>query len=338
MKAILFFAAALLPASIFALDIYVAPLLYIDETDMSRRSPAAIQRDLLSGLWAVETGTALQFRNLRDNRINPPQSLTDAVTVSRSERIEFLLYGFVIRREHSVQMEIRLFDYVNRRIAQTFFSIDDSNNYERMVNDMALKILAYISETFNLHIIPEKPGTTRLSIPATLGYWTPMESSWTEVMLGTFTLGSGVEFVPTDNLFVYRGKTCYLSTGLEIKYRLGVGNPSKYEAFYHTFYFTIPLRLNFILAAQHEIFTGLGLIYFLQFFSMTEKYAGVQRHVFGNMGMNINFGYRFIFNERYSIFFRNDFDILFNARVLVTYSPTIGLNIQIYEREVKRRW
>jgi TolB-like protein len=336
MKPAVFAAIVLLPANVFGLSIYVAPLLYVDETNQSRRNSVTVQSDLLAALWSAETGTVLQFGRLRDNRINPPQSLTDAVTVSRNEQIDYLLYGHVTRRAHNIQMEIRLFDYANRQVMQSFFSIDDSNNYERMINDMALKILAYIGEVFELEIVPEKPSFIRLSIPVSLGYWTPVERNWVDVMLGTVTGGSGLELIPGDNLFTYRGKTCYLSTGIDIKYRFGIGNPNRYEAYNHTLYITIPLRLNIVLERQHEMFAGLGLVYFLDFFSMADKYDSMQSYIFSNMGLNLNFGYRFAFNEVFSMFFRCDFDFLFSERILATFSPAIGVNIQVYNKEAAR--
>jgi len=339
MKAALFLPVLLLllPAAASSLNVYVAPLLYIDETAIPNQN-VNVQSDLLSALWAVETGVILQFRSLRDNRVNPPQSLTDAVAVSRHERIEYLLYGYVVRRDHSVQMEIRLSDYNHRRVAQTFFSMDDSDNYHRMINDMALKVIAHMNDVFNLGIMPERTGTTRISVPVSLGYWTPTQSSWTQVMFGTVVGGSGFELIPNDNLFTFRGMAGYLSTGIDLKYRFGVGDPSTYQAYKHTMYITIPARINLVLARQHEVFVGLGVVYFLDIFSMADRYADRQTHLFNNMGMNINFGYRFAFNEGISIFFRNDFDSLFNKRTLVSYSPVIGVNIQVFSREIVNRW
>jgi len=337
-RGIVLLSIALLPMAVFGLEVYVAPLLYIDETAEFSRNTEIVQSDLLNALWAVETGVVLQFDNLKDNRINPPQSLTDAVTVCRNERVEYLLYGYVTRREHNVQAEIRLFDYANRQIKQSFFGMDDSAHYERLINDIALKIIVFIQETFNFDIIREYIGMTRLTIPVSVGYWTPMAQDWVEMMLGTVAAGTGLEFIPKDNLFVFRGKLGYLSTGIDIKYRFGIGNPVRYEAYNNTLYFTMPIRLHVSLTRQHEIFVGLGFVYFLELFSMADKYDEMQNYVYNNFGLNISFGYRFAFNRTLSIFFRNDFDFLFNEQSLITYAPIIGMNICIYEKRAKQEW
>jgi len=328
----------LLPISVFAIEVHVSPILFVDETDQGSRNTGRVQEELLTSLWAINTGVVMRFNYLTDNRINAPQSITDAITVCRTERIDYLLYGYVSKNAHNMRMEIRLFDYANRRILQTFFSMDDVNNYQRLLDDMSSKIILYIAGMFNLEIAHEKQAFTRISIPINAGYWTPFDKSWLEVMLGTFTLGSGVEFTPTDNLFVFRGITCFLSTGAALQYRLGVGNPSRYDAYNHTFYITFPLTLNLVLSQQHGVFTGFGLVYFLEFFSMTERYSKSQSYVYGNMGININFGYRFTLGEKRSLFFRNDFDFLINDNTLVSYSPVIGMNFQVYDKEVKRKW
>ena len=338
LKYTIIFILILLPISLNAIEVHVSPILFIDETDQGSRNTGRVQQELLSMLWTKNIGLVMRFNSLNDNRINAPQSITDAITVCRTERIDYLLYGYVSKNAHNMRMEIRLFDYINRRIIQTFFSMDDTDNYERLLDDMSSKIIFYIAEMFNLETIQEKQAFTRISIPVNAGYWTPFDKNWLEVMLGTVTLGSGVEFTPTDNLFVFRGINCYLSTGAIFQYRLGVGNPSRYEAYNHTFYITFPLTLNLVLSQQHGVFTGFGLVYFLEFFSMTEKYSASRSSVYGNMGINFNFGYRFMMGENRSLFFRNNFDFLINKNTLVSYSPVIGMNFQVYDKEVKRKW
>ena len=325
-------------SSAFGAEFHVAPILFVDETRDFDRSTTRAQNDLLESLWSRETGVVVRFSRLADNRINPPQSLTDAVTVCRNERLEYLLYGYVTRKDHSVQMEIRLFDYENRRVMRSFFGMDDGENYERMVDDMSFKILDYIGSTFNLELIPQRPQKFHVSVPAFLGYWTPMQKEWTDVMFGTVTAASGVEFVPTDNLFTLFGFTFFLATGLEIRYRLGIGDTSRYEAYDNTICFTVPVRLNAVLTERHGVFFGTGFVYFLEIFTVADKYADSKTDVYANTGMNVCFGYSFLFNDKITFFFRNDFDFLFNEKSLVSYSPSIGVNIRIHSDEVKRRW
>jgi TolB-like protein len=330
--------ALFLIAGLSAMDIYVAPVLYVDETADNTRNTNKVQHELITALRTAETGVNLQFDLLKKNDVNPPVSLFDAMTVCQNERIEYLLYGYVTKRTHNVSVEIRLYEYSSRVIIQSFFGMDDNEHYDRLIEDIAMKVLDCVRERFNLDIILKRPSITRLMIPVIVGYWTPLENDWIRVMLGTVSAGTGLTLIPTDNLFMIRGTALYLSIGLEVKYRLGIGNPSRYEVRNHTLYMMMPLRLHISLTSRHQIYTGLGYVYFLEFFSFADKYDDVNNYMYNNMGVNAGIGYRFQMTPNLSIFFRNDFDFLFNERSLITYSPMIGLDIQIYNKEIKKRW
>jgi hypothetical protein len=337
-KTAVFLFVIFIPSSINALDVYVAPLLYVDETAENNRDAVQLQSDLLGALWVVETGVMLQFSQLKDNRINPPESRLDALTVCRNEQINYLLYGYVAKKAHNLQAEIRLFDYENRVVIQSFYASDTHENYNRLIGDIARKILDYIDKTFKLDIKIEKTAVTRLEMPVFISYWTPMDSNWAEVMLGTVNTGGGLMFIPTDSLFTIKGKTFFLAAGLEIKYRLGIGNPASYESFNNTFYFTIPVQINMALNERHRLFIGLGYTYFLEIFSITDKYEDSKTHIYNNMGMYTCFGYMFAINKTLALLFRCDFDFLLNEHPLITYSPTLGVIIQVYGKEITKKW
>ena len=321
-----------------ALEMYVAPVLYVDETGGNSSDAGNIQTDLLAAFHSAETYSALQFVRLKDKTINPPSSLFDAITICRNEQIEYLLYGYVTKREYTIQAELRLFDYSSRTVRQLFFGMDSPDRYDRLIHDITGKILQYLNETYKLNIRSETAGETRLFIPATAGYWTPMDNAWVRKLAGTVSAGSGITFIPNDFLWLVWGVPCYLSMGLEAKYRLGIGNPSGYEAYNHCLYLTMPLRLHISFLKQHEAFLGLGYTHFLEFFSITGKYTGRESHTYSNMGMYAGFGYRFAMSDSLYLFFRNDFDFLFNRRSLITYSPALGLEIQIYKKEILKKW
>jgi len=327
-----------IPLSINALDVYIAPLLYIDETAEKIHDTVRLEADILEALWAVDTGVILQFKKVNGNGINPPESRLDALTLCRNEHIDYLLYGYVAKKTYNLQAEIRLFDYGNRAVIQSFYSSDTHENYNRLIEDIAKKILDYIDKTFKLDIKLEKTEVTKLEMPLFLSYWTPMDSNWAEVMLGTVNTGAGLHFIPTDNLFTFKGKTFFLAAGLEIKYRLGIGNPARYESFNNTLYFTIPVYLNMLLTERHRLFIGLGYTYFLEIFSITDKYEDSKTHLYNNMGMYAGFGYMFAFNKKVALLFRSDFDFLINEHPFITYSPTIGVTIQMYEKEITKKW
>jgi len=337
-KTAVFLFVIFIPSSTNALDIYVAPLLYVDETAENARDAVRLQADLLGALWAVETGVMLQFKKVNDNGINPPESRLDALTVCRNEQIDYLLYGYVAKKTYNLQAEIRLFDYENRVVIQSFYASDTHENYNRLIEDIAGKILDYIDKTFKLDIKTEKTAATRLEMPVFISYWTPMDSNWAKVMLGTVNTGGGLMVIPTDSLFTVKGMRFFLAAGLEIKYRLGIGNPASYESFNNTLYFTIPVQLNMALTERHRLFISVGYTYFLEIFSIKDKYEDSKTHIYNNMGMYAGFGYIFSINKTLALLFRSDFDFLFNGYPLITFSPTIGVDFQVYGKEITKKW
>jgi hypothetical protein len=325
------------PEFLIGLEVYAAPILYINEAE-GAAGPGSIQEDLVAALGAVETGMDLRFARLRDSRINPPESVVDAVEVCRREQIDYLLYGYLTGRAYNYQAEIRLFDYESRQVRQVFYGMDDNAHYDRLIKELTGKIQAYIADTFHLRITSEDSAYTRLLIPGAASYWTPASSDWTRLMIGTVNVVSGITVIPSDRLFVLRGFPFYISSGLDIGYRLGIGHPEGYEAYDHSLYFNMPMLLHMAAGDRHHVFAGLGFVYFLDFLNMTRKYSDSKTFVYNNMGMNVSFGYRFFPKKNLALFFRNDFTLQFAGKVLFSYSPLIGLEFQIYEKEIWKKW
>jgi hypothetical protein len=321
-----------------ALEIHIAPVLYVDEVAGERKDSGRVQRDLMNYLGKIETGYQLGFKAVGGGRINPPESLLDAITVSRDEKADYLLYGYVTRSSYTFQAEIRLLDYEGRQIKQNFYGMDDPEHYERLIADISQKILSYLGDVFNVRIYVEKPSFTRILTPAAVGYWTPMSSDWTRYLIGTVNISAGFSIIPSDNCFVIKGKSFYFSTGLDAAYRLGVGNPDSYESFDHSLYLILPVNLHMVLAERHHIFTGLGFIYFLDFFNITQKYTDSNTFIYNNMGLHIDFGYQFFLKENLIFCVKNNFDFQFADKSLISYSPGFGLSFMIYEREIKKKW
>jgi hypothetical protein len=327
-----------LPGFLIALEVYAAPILHIDEAGGNNGGRGSMQEDILEALGAIETGMDLRFIKIRNSRINPPESVVDAVEVCRSEGVDFLLYGYLTKRAYNYQAEIRLFDYENRQVRQVFYGMDDSGHYDRLVKELTVKIVEYIAEVFHLRIVEEEPAFTRMFIPGGVGYWTPASSDWTRRMIGTVNISSGIAVMPSDRIFVLHGFPFYISTGLDVAYRLGVGHPARYDAYDHSLYFNLPVFLHAALRDRHHVFAGLGFIYFLDFLNITQKYSDSEIFFYNNTGMSITFGYRFFLKKALVLFFRSDFDLQFAGKVLFSYSPLIGLEFQIYEKEIWKRW
>ena len=328
----------LLSFSLYSLDIFVAPVMHIDESENLQRNTVMVQGDLLRSLRQAEAGMELNFFALSDKRINPPVSITEAVSVCRNERADYLLYGYITKKTYTVEAEIRLFDYGERSIRQVFYSMDDSKNYERVISDLSAKIHAYISKTFNLNILTDSPSYAHLALPVGAGYWTPMSPQWTSLMIGTVKGNTGFTLIPNDRCFTVMGKAFYFSLGLELAYRLGLNKPDVYKAWYHSMIFSFPVRMHMGLWERHQVYIGAAFNYFVDILDAALKYREKENLVYNNPGFNLRFGYQFILTPKLVLYFNNSFDFLFIEKPLIAYSPGLGAEIRFYSKELKQKW
>jgi hypothetical protein len=328
----------LTPLSLGALDIHIAPILFFDETDEYSRDQYRVEADLFSELIEVEAGIDLNFFLPGWGGVNPPESLMDAVTLARNERAGYLLYGYVNKRAYTLQAEIRLLDYGSRQIRRTFYAMDDTASYGRLIADVAGKIRHYIAEEFHLDIVEGEPAFTSLEIPVGVGYWVPMSSGWAKLVVGTVTAGTGFLVIPTDKLFILWGQSFYISFGLEAAYRYGASNPDSYDVNYHGMMIALPVKLHMKLKDRHHVYLGAAFNYYADIWNTALKYEAVKMRTYSNVGYTVRFGYRFNLGKRLLFYWDNGFQFTHYEQPLCTYSPGLGVEIKIYFREYLKRW
>ena len=327
-----------LTGSLHAMDVYVAPFMYINEVDDIVDQQSDIHNDLYRELNKIETGIDLQFLLTR-SRMNPPQSVLDAVRVCRDERIDFLLYGYIAKRVYNYFAEIRLYDYEMRAVINNFYAVDDHDGYQRMLEDMALKIINYIDDEFNLDIIHEEPTYYELWFPFDVGYWTAIGREWTDLLLGVAAVSAGIDFIPTDQLFIMFGKSFYPSLGINVGYRFGMGNKEvAYEAAYHVFTVKGRGRFHVNLHPQHSVYTGIGVSYSLDTLQAHEHYLEVKDRLYNTVGVEAELGYQFKISPASAFTFGNIIEWRFFEPEMMSYSARIGVKWMFYSREVVKKW
>jgi hypothetical protein len=330
------FLAASLCQYIQGLEIHIAPLYFINEVEDRGASSNNYHHRLASALREYEGGVDLHFTVLGAlvNR-NAPQSLTDALAVARSAEADYLLYGFVSQKEFSIQAEIRLLDWEKRQVVVTFFTMDETGQSDRMFKDLARKIREYTAEHYDIPLVEEPDQYMNFSLPVSLGYWTPI-GKWFPLLTGTFTLNFGLSLVPRDHLFVMRGYVCYLSTGLLVNYRLGLGK--EYDAHDHGLAFIVPLLMNQKLNAENEIFYGIGLGYYFDFLNIAEPYSSREVQRYNAVGFMLQGGYRYYWKENLALTIGNRLEMRGYKTRFISISFDFGINWKFYSREVVKKW
>jgi hypothetical protein len=316
-----------------ALDIYIAPFYFIDEINETADPGNNYHKRLLNELNSVETGLELRFRETAATS-NPPQTVSDAISVSRSAQAEYLLYGFIAQKEYTLQAEIRLFDYQKRAVSAYFFSMDSKDNADRLIKDLARKIIEYVEINYHIQITTEKPAEfSHFSVLGRLGYWSPLDSNWIKILIGTVNIGGGIKFIPTDRAFIGKGYVFYISTGVEAGYRLGAGN--LYDAWDHSVSIYSPVRLHMKLTGQNEVFVGTGFSYSLDFLNIKKPYENPEVVTYDEFGVFFDVGYQFRLKDTVLLFSEGRFELRFYQTPMFSFSPSIGIEYRFKTREVK---
>jgi hypothetical protein len=318
-----------------ALEVYVAPLYYINEAAGRQEARNGYQNRLLTVLNNVETDVELRFKSTAGFSGNPPQSLLDAITVSRTVHAEYLLYGFIAEKEYTIQAEVRLLEYETRTVIATFYAMDEKGQEDRLLKNIANKVYQFIDDTFNIPIIEKPPRFTHLSIPASIGYWTPM-GQWVHLVIGTFTINGGLRFIPADNLFIAGGYAYHFSTGFTVTYRLGLG--TVYDAYYHGITLSVPLLLHQKLDDEKEIYYGTGFSYSVDFLNISKPYEEPTVERYAAMGILLEGGYRWRYKENIFFFGEGRIDVHFYDTAMASFSVSFGAEWRIYTREVRKKW
>jgi hypothetical protein len=319
-----------------AMNVRLAPLFYIDETKDAVYDQSRIHWDLLRKLRTIETGGALNFSLPGNDRVRPPQSLLDAVSLCREDRADYLLYGYIAKKDYTLYGEIKLFDYEKRNILRIFYAADDHDNQDRLLANLAEKIAAYIDETFHLNIGDPGPDHSELWVETGAGYWTPLDKSWTDLLIGTGLVFGGIRFVPRDRLFTGFGRAFYVSAAVELGYRLGIGGA--YDAWDHGFSAGGPVRLHMELDRKQQLFAGAGLLYSLDFMAIKEPYKNRETKIYSTLGLVFSLGYAFKATDKFSLFFDNQIEARFYKTPMITYSPRLGIAWLLIKREAARKW
>lgn len=319
-----------------AIEVTLAPLYLIDETADRVDPRNSWHRRVLDALTATATGRELRFRSGDSALYNPPQSVGDAITVCRTERAEYLIYGFITRKDYTIQGELRLLDYARREVVAVFYAMDSRDREAELVRDLADKIFRYVQEQYHIISVPEPPAFTHIQVPVNLGYWFPAGRSWTPLLTGILTTGGGVQLIPSDRVFVWQGYAHYFSVGIEVSYRFGKGQT--YESWNHSCTVSAPLQLHRVMNARHEAVIGWGLSYSLDMLTLAQPYEEPGVELYGAAGVLFSGGWLFRVTERLSVGGEVRGELRFYRRPLLSITSMVGICVRPYTREVASTW
>ena len=117
--------------------VYIAPILSVDAGEERYEIDERYQDDIYKGL--EEQKGALEMMVVKTPaQIKTVRSSYDALKVCKEEKIEYLLYGWVKKGEHTYEGELRIFDGEGRKNIYTVYEKDGAAEYEAFIGKEGL--------------------------------------------------------------------------------------------------------------------------------------------------------------------------------------------------------
>lgn len=312
-----------LAARLPGLEVHLAPLVYMDETGGgSRRSRP--EADILRAMGEIRAGERLFVVRLPDPG-ESPRSLLEAARLSELHACAHLLYGYVRRTSQSLHAEIKLYDREAGAVSAVFFASDDLDHYQRLVRDVAGKILAHLYGPGGVDPQPPvaEPERRIFTVPCSAGIWIPTAADWTGVMTGLAAAGAGVRLVPARPLFVLGRRPGYVAIGLDLDYALGRNQPG-YESFLlHAFRVRLPAEVFLDYPGGHSAGIGFGPLLAVDLVAQDRKYDELSVGTTVAAGLSVSLAYRHTLTERLAVGLATLVDVVGYDRPLVTVSPRL---------------
>ena len=338
-KGVLVMTFALAASSCFAaLELHVAPLAVIDDSGGSAPGTLNPGEDLVRSLSEFAGGSAFVVRAVENPPASPIRTYLDAARLCQSRGYGYLLYGFVKRGEFSVTAEVKLLDAEKAVVAASFFNTDDSSHYPRLMKNLAVRIEDYFAADIGLNPPKRKQETQRnlLSIPVSLGYWTPAGGEWSTVLAGLASVSLGARFVPANPLFTFLARPWFVALGIQAEYSLGLNQPG-YESFLlHEARVRFPVELGAEISTGHVIAVLGGPLFIVDAIVQDRLYASSSTSVTTVGGVSLGAYYRYAISEAISLGCAAVVDIAMYATPLVTVSPRFDIEFTPHRASKER--
>lgn len=323
------FLALVLGGNVGALAVYLAPIAYHDESGAESEGSRRPSEDLFRRFVKAELNQSVVFRKVDGAGQSPPESFLDAARLCESQGYSYLLYGFVKRTSYSYYAEVKLLSRERKDIASAFIDSDDDQHYERFVDDLCGKIIAYFRD--DLGMGPprpqDRPARNILTLPVNLGYWTPM-GGWNASMSGLVCADVGIRFVPMMPLFHIWNTPGFLALGLDAEYGLGMNQPGLEPFFLHAVRLRLPVEAFLDLGNSSRLGLGLGPLLEIDTMLQSRLYSSTLTATTVTPGVSFSIRYQYALSRSLSLGLANILDVAFYSQPLVMFSPRLSFDFR----------
>jgi len=269
-------------------------------------------------------------------QIKTVRSSYDALKVCKEEKIEYLLYGWIKKGEHTYEGELRIFDGEGRKNIYTVYEKDGAAEYEAFIRNISGKVVGKLQELFYLPAEEKDETHSKINVQAEIGYWTFMNKDWLKYLTGTISVGGGLEVIPNDGAVLTKKMNLYFSIGFAADYRLAVSGKEAIKSYLHSIDIAGYTNVYVNFHNEHTIYGKTGVFYDFDILSYSDKYADGKVSYSGAIGMVFGLGYKYGISEKVKLVFESDFECIFYKKVMGKYKGTFGVEVEVFKKEHTR--
>ena len=176
-------------ANLGAMEIYLAPISYQDESGTEASETRQPGADLLRHFAETPLADGVSLRDASESADQAPRTYLESARLCESQGYAYLLYGFVKRTDYTYYAELKLLEREGKEVAAAFISGDDGSHYERLIEDLARKITSYVRTDLGMAPAPSprEPARNLIALPIAAGWWTPLGGPWSAAVAGLVT-------------------------------------------------------------------------------------------------------------------------------------------------------
>lgn len=317
-------------------QVYIAPLLSVDEGEESYETDTKLQDDICESIEEQKEFLGVEIIKT-GKKIKQVRSSYDALKLCREEKIKYLIYGWIKKSEYTYEGELRIFDGEGRKNIFTVYEKDGVDNYEKFIKNISKKVLESLHEIFYIPKQEEAEKYSKINVGPDIWYWTFMNKSWVKYMSGTIGIGGSFEIIPDDSVFFIKTYPVYFSVGLSLDYRLAVNRKEAVKSYLNNINAVGYTNMYINFYDIHRVYGKAGVLYALDILQYQDKYSDGKVSTSGAVGLIIGFGYKYSVSEKIKIIFANEAEFVFYKKVMSKYLGKVGVEFEVFKKEYKRK-
>ena len=296
-------------------------------------NPAEKVYDVISDHWFEGM---LLFRLIPAKKYGQIYTTLDANRCCTAEDAEYIIFGYVQRNEGNWTASIKLYDANSKKTVMEFFSGDDADHYDRLMDDLAGKILAGLEEVTGLNrdeVLNKKIRPFEVRVPVSAFWWSPVAGGWNKRVTGIAGLDILLELYPKQPKISPGGHLIDFSLRPGISDSFALGSDGSYPMIYDAVSLVLPLCVHLHLDMKNSIYIGTGPYYEIQLMTYRPKYLPQEFHWQNMFGLEALAGYEFAAGENINLFTEVRADFHFSRDSYLAVKVAVGASFKLYRGE-----